>query len=58
VLVVSEDLEELFTICDRIAVLAGGRLSPLYDAGELTSEDVGTLMSGVPKAHDEVRERA
>ncbi|HWM66032.1 MAG TPA: ABC transporter ATP-binding protein, partial [Steroidobacteraceae bacterium] len=58
VLVVSEDLEELFTICDRIAVLAGGRLSPLYDAGELTSEDVGTLMSGVPRAHDEVRDRA
>ena len=45
-LVVSEDLDELFTICDRIAVLAGGRLSQLYRAGELKSEDVGSLMSG------------
>ena len=57
VLVVSEDLDELFTICDRITVLAGGRLSRLYGAGELTSEDVGSLMSGAISTHDEVRDR-
>jgi general nucleoside transport system ATP-binding protein len=45
-LVVSEDLDELFMICDQIAVLARGRLSQLYRAGELKSEDVGSLMSG------------
>jgi general nucleoside transport system ATP-binding protein len=45
-LVVSEDLDELFMICDQIAVLAGGRLSPLYPTGDLKSEDVGSLMSG------------
>ena len=45
-LVVSEDLDELFMICDQISVLARGRLSRLYRAGELKSEDVGSLMSG------------
>jgi ABC-type uncharacterized transport system ATPase subunit len=45
-LVVSEDLDELFMICDQIAVLAGGRLSQLYPTGALKSEDVGSLMSG------------
>jgi simple sugar transport system ATP-binding protein len=45
-LVVSEDLEELFTICDRIAVLARGRLSPARPSAELTIEGVGALMAG------------
>jgi simple sugar transport system ATP-binding protein len=45
-LVISEELEELFTICDRIAVLAQGRLSRAYSRGELTMESVGVLMAG------------
>ncbi len=45
-LVVSEDLDELFTLCDRIAVLAQGRLSPAYVTQDLTIEQVGTLMAG------------
>jgi ABC-type uncharacterized transport system ATPase subunit len=45
-LVISEELDELFMICDRIGVLARGRLSPLYGAGELTSERIGALMTG------------
>lgn len=49
-LVVSEELEELFTICDRIAVLARGRLSPSYRCSELTSESVGVLMGGQGEA--------
>jgi simple sugar transport system ATP-binding protein len=45
-LVVSEELDELFTICDRIAVLAQGRLSPSYRSADVTPESVGALMSG------------
>jgi simple sugar transport system ATP-binding protein len=58
-LVVSEDLDELFMICDQIAVLAGGRLSQLYPTGALKSEDVGSLMSGGSGAstHEELRHR-
>jgi simple sugar transport system ATP-binding protein len=46
VLVISEELEELFTICDRIAVLSAGRLSPALPRVELTVEKVGMLMAG------------
>jgi ABC-type uncharacterized transport system ATPase subunit len=46
VLVVSEDLAELFEISDYIAVLAGGRLSPPRRTHETTVEEVGLLMGG------------
>ncbi len=53
VLVVSQDLEEIFSICDRIAVIHHGRLSRLHDAAEMTPERVGLLMGG---AHPEATE--
>ena len=46
VLVVSEDLAELFEISDYIAVLSGGRLSPPRRTRETTVEEVGLLMGG------------
>jgi len=46
VLVVSEELEELFTLCDRIAVIAQGRLSVLQPTETLSVEQVGVLMGG------------
>ena len=45
-LVVSEELEELFMICDRIAVIADGRLSPVVAAKDTTVEQIGLWMSG------------
>ena len=53
VLVVSQDLEEIFSICDRIAVMHHGRLSRLHDAAEMTPERAGLLMGG---AHPEQAE--
>jgi general nucleoside transport system ATP-binding protein len=53
-LVISEELDELFMICDQIAVLAQGRLSPAYPSSELTPEGVGVLMAG--SALEEVSE--
>ncbi|HRP24539.1 ABC transporter ATP-binding protein [Thauera sp.] len=47
VLVISEELDELFEICDRIAVIAKGRLSPTRAAAETTVEDIGVWMSGM-----------
>jgi simple sugar transport system ATP-binding protein len=47
VLVISEELEELFEICDRIAVLAGGKLSPAVPRGETNSEAIGLAMAGL-----------
>jgi simple sugar transport system ATP-binding protein len=45
-LVISEELDELFTISDRIAVLAGGRLSPPVKPSETSIEQIGIWMSG------------
>jgi general nucleoside transport system ATP-binding protein len=46
ILVVSEELEELFEMCDRIAVLAGGRLSPPQQRSLTNAEEIGLLMAG------------
>jgi simple sugar transport system ATP-binding protein len=46
VLVISEELDELFMMCDRIAVLAKGRLSPAIPAHEATIDRIGLWMSG------------
>ena len=47
ILVVSEDLEELLEISDRMMVMAQGRLSPAVRAAELTVEQIGQWMSGL-----------
>jgi simple sugar transport system ATP-binding protein len=47
VLVVSEELEELFEISDRLVVIAGGRLSPAVPVREATVEQIGIWMSGL-----------
>jgi ABC-type uncharacterized transport system ATPase subunit len=46
-LVVSEDLDELFEICDRIAVIARGRLSPTRLVADASLEELGQWMSGL-----------
>ncbi|MCC6608123.1 MAG: ABC transporter ATP-binding protein [Burkholderiales bacterium] len=52
ILVVSEELDELFEICDRIAVIAKGRLSPAKRTRETNVEEIGIWMSGLwPGAH-------
>ena len=47
VLVVSEELDELFEICDRMHVMAKGRLSPSIDRAQATVERIGLWMSGL-----------
>ena len=47
VLVVSEELEELFELCDRLHVIARGRLSPSLTSAQATVEKVGEWMSGL-----------
>ena len=46
-LVVSEELEELFEICDRLHVIAKGRLSPSVDRARATVTQIGEWMSGL-----------
>jgi simple sugar transport system ATP-binding protein len=47
VLVVSEELDELFEICDRLHVMAQGHLSPAIAKQAATVELVGAWMSGL-----------
>ncbi len=50
VLLVSEDLDELMGLSDRIAVLFHGRLLGPFDAARVTREGLGLLMAGTPEA--------
>ena len=47
VLVVSEELDELFEISDRLHVIAKGRLSPSIDRAAATVPQIGEWMSGL-----------
>jgi ABC-type uncharacterized transport system ATPase subunit len=47
VLVVSEELDELFEICDRLHVIAKGRLSPAIARDQASVERIGEWMSGL-----------
>lgn len=50
ILLISEDLDELFALSDRIAVLFSGRIVGTLPASEATPERVGFLMAGVTTA--------
>ncbi len=46
VLLVSEELDELYEVCDRIAVMTQGRLSPAKAVRETSVPELGLLMGG------------
>ncbi|MYZ49392.1 ABC transporter ATP-binding protein [Propylenella binzhouense] len=52
ILVISQDLDEIFEVADRIAVMSDGRLSEAFPAGSLSPERIGLLMGGVHHQHD------
>lgn len=47
ILVVSEDLDELFELSDRLFVISRGRLSPGVRPGAISVQEVGRWMSGL-----------
>ena len=47
VLVISQDLEELFEIADRLSVICEGRLSPARITEEMSVNEIGLLMGGI-----------
>ncbi|MPN51596.1 hypothetical protein SDC9_199244 [bioreactor metagenome] len=47
VLVLSEELDELFEICDRLHVVAKGQLSPSIARKDATVQQIGEWMSGL-----------
>jgi general nucleoside transport system ATP-binding protein len=47
VLVVSSELDEVFELADRIAVMYRGKIMDILTASETTKEEVGLLMAGI-----------
>ncbi len=47
ILIVSEELDELFALCDRLHVMAKGELSPTVAIENATVEQIGLWMSGM-----------
>ncbi len=59
VVVISQDLDEVFAIADRIAVMRAGRLTEARPTAAVTREDVGLLMTeGVVETHGGQRDAA
>jgi simple sugar transport system ATP-binding protein len=46
VLLVSEDLDEIFELCDRIAVIFEGRFMGILDSDDPRIADIGLMMAG------------
>jgi ABC-type uncharacterized transport system ATPase subunit len=46
VLLVSEDLDELTALCDRIAVVYHGHLAGQFNRGQVDIMEIGRLMTG------------
>ena len=49
VIFVGEDLDVLLALCDRILVLADGKITGIVDARTATKEEIGLMMTNEPK---------
>lgn len=47
ILVVSEELDELFEICDELVVMSEGKISPQVKTKDVSVEEIGRWMSGL-----------
>lgn len=52
VLVISEELDELFEICDRLLVICQGQVSPPLIRTKTNREEIGLLMTRVDRGND------
>jgi simple sugar transport system ATP-binding protein len=46
VLLISEDLDEVMALADRIQAIVGGRLSPSVNAEDVDAQRLGLMMAG------------
>ena len=55
IILISQDLDEILLLCDRIAVIAAGRLSAPMHVKEASIEQIGLLMGGTHEATQEAQ---
>jgi simple sugar transport system ATP-binding protein len=46
-LLISEDLDEILLLADRVIVMCGGRILGEFSADAVNREEIGMLMGGV-----------
>ncbi len=46
ILILTEDLDELYLLCDRVGAICGGQLSPLRPGHDVSMETLGQWMAG------------
>ncbi len=51
VLLISEDLDEIMALADRIAVIYEGRIMGVLNTRDATVEQLGLMMAGTPIEH-------
>jgi len=49
ILLISDDLDEIFELSDRILVISDGRIVKEYTGGEVSQEELGLMISGVSR---------
>ena len=54
VLLISEDLDEILSLSDRVAVIYEGRIVAVVDRADAEVEELGLLMGGGSDPRDEV----
>jgi simple sugar transport system ATP-binding protein len=47
VLVISQDLDEIYAICDSVVVMAEGKMSKPRPMADVSIEEIGLLMGGL-----------
>ena len=56
VIFVGEDLDVLLSLCDRILVIAGGKVMGTVDARRAKKEEIGLMMTGTVLGTQENKE--
>ncbi len=49
ILLVSFELDEIMNLCDRIATISKGSIVGVFDREDVTSEEIGLMMTGIKK---------
>jgi simple sugar transport system ATP-binding protein len=58
IILISEELEEILNLSDRVAVLYEGQIVKVADVDDVTLDEIGLLMAGAGSAESEGSEES